>query len=169
MEELHDTRMKNRTVKQRDKWETPDYLFNHVNKQLHFDIDLAASVENTKCEKFFGAEDNALKQSWDGIIGWCNPPYSDKIPWIEKAISAKDSTIAMLLPASTDTIWFHKALKECASVLFTKGRVNFEAPDRISSSGNVGGSALFIFDKSEPNNTSIGILDLKEIKAQSKQ
>jgi len=33
----------------------------------------------------------------------------------------------------------------------------------------MGGSALFIFDKSEPNNTSIGVLDLKEIKAQSKQ
>ena len=71
---------------------TPDFIFEYAeemcgnpDKDFKFDIDLAADSENTKCEKYFTKDDNAMFQDW-GKYNWCNPPYSNIEPFIEKAI-----------------------------------------------------------------------------------
>jgi len=57
-----------------------------------------------------------------------NPPYSDKVPWIKKAIieSRKGKTVVMLLPVDTSTKWFHDLILPHASeIRFIKGRLKF--------------------------------------------
>jgi phage N-6-adenine-methyltransferase len=110
-----------------DLWSTPKEFFNNVNKQFNFTLDVCASPENAKCEKFFTKEDNGIMQKWEGVC-WMNPPYGKGIGiWIEKAyLSSKlGCTVVGLLPARTDTQWFHKYILGCARIVFIKGRLKF--------------------------------------------
>ena len=49
-------------------WETPQDLFNRLNDEFHFDIDVCATSENAKCSKFFSPLDDGLSQDWQGTI-----------------------------------------------------------------------------------------------------
>jgi hypothetical protein len=73
-----------------DLWSTPQYLFDELNKEFNFDIDVCANSENAKCKKYYSEEQNGLLQEWTGVC-WCNPPYGRQIgKWVEKAyITAK--------------------------------------------------------------------------------
>lgn len=111
-----------------DLWATPQDFFNKINEQYHFDIDVCALPENAKCEKYFTPETDGLKQDWTGIC-WMNPPYGREITkWVEKAYkeSQKGNTIVALLPARTDTKWFHEWIYE-KNIRFEllKGRLKF--------------------------------------------
>lgn len=44
--------------------------------------------------------------------------------WIKKA-SESDATVVMLLPARTDTKWFHEYIYNKAEIRFLKGRLKF--------------------------------------------
>jgi site-specific DNA-methyltransferase (adenine-specific) len=97
-----------------DQWATPQWLFDYYNKKHQFNLDAAATKENTKCLNFFTKEDNSLNQTWENQIVWCNPPYSrvggPLTAWVAKAV--KDtrmpyrSLIVMLIPADTSTKYF---------------------------------------------------------------
>lgn len=118
---------------------TPWDLFIQLDAEFRFDIDLAATLQNTRCPKFFTKEDNSLIQPWTGRC-WINPPYGRKIgDWIEKAASEykrhvrpdgdeyyPPNPIVMLLPARTDTKWFAKAVQTATEIRFIIGRVKFE-------------------------------------------
>ena len=68
-----------------EEWGTPQELFNRLNKEFNFTIDICASKENTKCPKYYTKEEDALKQEWGGVI-WMNPPYGRQIGnWVKKA------------------------------------------------------------------------------------
>ena len=91
-------------------WETPDDLFNGLDIEFGFDIDVAASKANAKCRNYFTEQDNALNQSWTGVC-WMNPPYGRAIgDWMRKACSEveKGCTVVALVPARTDTRWWHE-------------------------------------------------------------
>lgn len=110
-----------------DMWETPQDFFDKTNEEFHFTCDVCAIPENAKCEKFFTPEINGLKQEWTGVC-WCNPPYGRKIGlWVEKAYvaSTRGATVVMLLPARTDTKWFHEYIYNKAEIRFIKGRLKF--------------------------------------------
>ncbi len=112
-----------------DTWETPQYLFDKLNSKFHFDVDVCATKENAKCKSFYTKKQNGLLQEWKGIC-WCNPPYGREIiNWVRKAsISAKNgATVVMLIPARTDTKWFHDYIyrKENVKIKFIKGRLKF--------------------------------------------
>lgn len=110
-----------------DMWETPQDFFDKLNEEFHFTVDVCAILENAKCEKFFTPEMNGLKQEWTGIC-WCNPPYGREIgKWVEKAYVASTwgATVVMLLPARTDTKWFHEYIYNKAEIRFIKGRLKF--------------------------------------------
>lgn len=115
-----------------DDWETPNTLFNSIDRQYHFVADLAASPKNAKCKQFFAKSDNALLQDWSQYSGskWLNPPYGRQIgKWVKKAYeSSKENSdpIVMLLPARTDTRYWHDYIFGKASVEFIKGRIKFE-------------------------------------------
>lgn len=107
-----------------DLWETPQHIFDQYNNIYHFDIDVCAIPENAKCEKFYTPEDDGLLQKWEGVC-WCNPPYGKEIEkWCIKA-ALSDATVVMLIPARTDTKWFHDWVLPYAEIQFVRGRLKF--------------------------------------------
>lgn len=112
-----------------DDWETPQKLFDELNKEFRFTLDVAACTENAKCINYYTKEIDGLSQKWEGVI-WCNPPYGRKIgEWVKKAylsVSTK-CTVVMLLPARTDTKWFHDYIykNKQAEIRFIRGRLKF--------------------------------------------
>ena len=113
-----------------DLWATPQFFFDNLNKVWKFDLDVCALPENAKCKRFFSPEEDGLSQEWVGSC-WMNPPYGRVIgKWVEKAYkeSQKEgTTVVSLLPARTDTRWFHDFIyqKENVTVCFVKGRLKF--------------------------------------------
>ena len=105
-------------------WETPQDLFNRLNDEFHFDIDVCATPENAKCSKFFSPLDDSLSQDWQGVC-WMNPPYGKKIGvWMKKAMEAK-TTVVCLVPSRTDTKWWHDFAMKANEIRFIKGRLKF--------------------------------------------
>lgn len=117
----------------RQDWSTPDNLFLLLDREFNFEIDVAASYKNTKCNKFISKEEDSMKQSWNGIC-WLNPPYGDVggytlKKWIEKSYneSQKDNcVVVILIPSKTNTIWWHKYCMRAKEVRFIKGRPKFD-------------------------------------------
>lgn len=113
-----------------DNWETPQELFDEFDREFHFDLDVCATPENAKCHAFYTPHMDGLKQRWYGNV-WCNPPYGRAIKrWVEKAsveICSNCDLIAMLIPARTETLWFHDYIynKPGVEVRFIKGRIKF--------------------------------------------
>lgn len=108
-------------------WETPQDLFDKLNAEFHFDLDVCALPENAKCERYYTPEDDGLLQPWNGVC-WCNPPYGKTIgKWVQKAYETftGGGTVVMLLPARTDTKWFHEYIYNKAEIRFIKGRLKF--------------------------------------------
>lgn len=116
------------------EWSTPDALYGPLNDEFRFDLDVCASAENAKCERFFSVDDNGLWQPWAPSRCWMNPPYGSATrDWVHKAAIEADrgALVAGLIPARTDTDWFHRfVLRARAEVRFVRGRVPFELPGR---------------------------------------
>lgn len=108
------------------EWATPQDFFDILNKEFRFNLDPCATKENAKCPAFFTHDNNGLVQSWHGKRIFCNPPYGRVISeWVAKcATGGADITVA-LLPARTDTRWFHEHIYGKAEVRFIKGRLKF--------------------------------------------
>ena len=105
-------------------WETPQDLFDKLNEEFHFDLDVCATPENAKCERFFTPDMDGLKQEWRGVC-WCNPPYGREIAkWVKKAAESNATTV-MLVPARTDSPWFHDCILGKHEVRFVRGRLRF--------------------------------------------
>lgn len=90
-----------------DEWQTPSWLFEELNAEFGFTIDLAANASNTKCEKY---TTDYLSEALDSdVVGWLNPPYSNPRPFIEKAYNdAKEHgiTIVCLVKCDPSTKWW---------------------------------------------------------------
>lgn len=114
----------------KDDWETPQSFFNELNKEFNFTLDPCATHETAKCAKYYTAEEDGLKQDWEGETVFCNPPYSSRqqTKWVEKCYrEAKklNTVVVALLPARTDTIRFHEYIYGKAEIRFLKGRLKF--------------------------------------------
>lgn len=112
-----------------DLWETPQDLFDKLNNEFQFTLDVCATPENAKCDKFYTKEQDGLKHPWKGTV-WCNPPYGRGIgQWVRRALfaSVSGSTVVMLLPARTDTKWFHDYIykRNNVEIRFIRGRLKF--------------------------------------------
>ncbi|MNQ74316.1 DNA N-6-adenine-methyltransferase (Dam) [compost metagenome] len=109
-----------------DLWSTPQEFFDKYNNLYNFELDVCASDENAKCTKYYTKEVNSLTRRWVGVC-WMNPPYGREIKdWMKKAYeeSQNGATIVCLVPARTDTIWWHDyAMK--GKIEFIKGRLKF--------------------------------------------
>lgn len=109
------------------EWETPQRLFEQLDRTYSFTLDACATAENAKCAKYYTPEEDGLAQPWEGRV-WCNPPYGREIgKWVKKAWESARSgaTVVMLLPARTDTKWFHRYLYGKAELRFLEGRIKF--------------------------------------------
>lgn len=111
-----------------EEWSTPQDFFDNLKKEFHFTLDVCATHENRKCTKYFHKADDGLSKSWDNEIVWMNPPYGREIgKWIKKASEARGGAVVCLLPARTDTKYFHEYIytNPRATIRFIKGRLKF--------------------------------------------
>lgn len=111
----------------RQDWETPQSFFNLVDAEFGFTLDAAASAANAKCEAHFTERDDALTQEWTGSV-WCNPPYGRGIDrWVQKGFeSAQDGAlVVMLIPARTDTRYWHEYVMRASEIRLLRGRLVF--------------------------------------------
>ena len=109
-----------------DIWETPQDFYDRWDAVYHFDLDVCALPENAKCERYFTPEQDALKQDWIGVC-WMNPPYGRNIgTWVRKAYESAQNgaTVVCLLPARTDTAWWHDYCMH-GDITFVRGRIKF--------------------------------------------
>lgn len=111
------------------EWATPQDLFDKLDAEFHFTLDPCCTAENATCAKFYTAADDGLFLPWDGERVFMNPPYGRQIgKWIEKAFaeSRKPRTLVVcLLPARTDTRWFHRFCLPHGEIRFLPGRLYF--------------------------------------------
>lgn len=111
-----------------EMWATPQAFFDELDKEFHFDLDPCACPDNAKCAKFFTVEDDGLAQDWSGHTVFCNPPYGRKIgAWVKKCHdeAQKGTKVVMLIPARTDTSYFHDYIYHKAEIRFIRGRLKF--------------------------------------------
>jgi phage N-6-adenine-methyltransferase len=138
---------------------TPRALFEGLNKEFHFVLDAATTPDNPLGTRFFyTSENNALTKSWDlGGNVFCNPPYSrGLLEWVEKGYrtvleSPSNITVVMLIPARTDTKFFHTCVwkdgkpRPGVEVRFIQGRLRFESSNNIKQNSAPFPSMLVIF------------------------
>lgn len=141
-----------------DLWCTPDWLFDELNQEFYFDIDLCANRDNTKCNMYctdylrdicIGKYDLAQSQNLQLLIKnrytdcFMNPPYSNPFPFIEKAWNdSRYCKIVCLLKCDTSTKWWGlfwdyelHCPKDGCKVRFFPKRIKFEDPN-IKRFGN---------------------------------
>ena len=119
----------------RTDWETPQDLYEKLNREFGFTLDPCASEKNAKCAKFYTKTEDGLAQDWTGEIVFCNPPYGRKQDkWVRKCRKhGADGGIAvMLLPARTDTRRFHDHILGKAEIRFVRGRLKFSNAENCS-------------------------------------
>ncbi len=109
-----------------DEWPTPQDFFDRLNEEFGFNLDVCATPENAKCPRYFTKRENGLLQKWTGIC-WMNPPYGREIgQWVQKAYTSalEGATVVCLLPARTDTAWWHDYCMK-GEIRFVRGRLKF--------------------------------------------
>jgi site-specific DNA-methyltransferase (adenine-specific) len=109
-------------------WATPQAFYDQLNQEFGFTLDPCALPDNAKCAKFFTPEDDGLAQDWSGERVFCNPPYGRKIAaWVKKCHdeAQKGALVVMLIPARTDTSYFHDYIYHKAEIRFVRGRLKF--------------------------------------------
>ena len=132
-----------------DLWRTPQEVFTRLKCEFNFVADMAASEQNAMCGIYFTEQDNGLSIDWfkaidegfpfDGNYVFCNPPYSDPMPWVKKAAEAqrKGLGVVMLLNNDMSVGWFAEALKTVSEIRCV---ISDEKPEskRGYSSGRIG-------------------------------
>lgn len=111
-----------------EEWETPQPFFDALHAEFAFTLDVAATATNTKCQCHFTRENDGLTQPWGLAICWMNPPYGRALPsWIRKAYESAQAgaTVVGLIPARTDTQWWHTYVEGKAEVRNVPGRLKF--------------------------------------------
>ena len=114
------------------EYETPDEIWEPLNDEFGFTLDVAARPENAKCETYFTELDDGLSQEWEGVC-WMNPPFGRVMQkWVRKAHAAwnNGATVVALIPARTNTKWWHDCIQDIAEVRFIRGEVKFKGFDR---------------------------------------
>ena len=129
-----------------DLWATPQDFFDKQNATYGFTLDVCATADNAKCARYFTEADDGLAQAWQGVC-WMNPPYGRTIgQWMKKAYESSQAgaTVVCLVPARTDTRWWHDyAMK--GQIEFIRGRLKFGSAKNSAPFP----SALVIFNKGQ--------------------
>lgn len=148
-----------------DRATSPE-TFGTLHARFGFTVDVAASATNAKLPRFFDRDTNGLMQPWAGERVWCNPPYSDIRPWVEKAWSEDGATVVMLLPANrTEQGWWQDLVEPYRDragsplrVEFLRHRLRFIAPgaERIGPNERPPfGCVLLIWERVRPALTAL--------------
>jgi len=109
-------------------WGTPEAFYNRLDCEFAFTLDPCATAQNAKCARFYTPEIDGLGQPWPGTV-FVNPPYGREIgDWVRKAYQEAQAgaTVVMLIPARTDTAYWHDWIMRASEVRFVRGRLTFE-------------------------------------------
>ncbi|WP_434627596.1 DNA N-6-adenine-methyltransferase [Chromobacterium sp. CV08] len=112
-----------------DEWPTPQLLFDELHAEFTFTVDVCATPGNAKCRRYYTRADNGLAQSWAGETVWMNPPFGHGIKfWMEKALKSAraGATVVCLVPARTDTRWWHRYAMWAAEIRCLDKRLQFD-------------------------------------------
>ncbi len=104
-------------------WATPKDLYEQLDAEFSFDMD-PCPYESDNLD--------GLIKPWSGTV-FCNPPYGKAMKrWVEKCYLEfkRGCTVVALLPAKTDTRWFHSFVWQKAEIRFIKGRLSFNEKGR---------------------------------------
>jgi len=110
-----------------DEWPTPQGLFDQLHHEFGFNLDPCSTHANAKCARHFTRQDNGLTRDWGNAVVFMNPPYGREIRhWMAKAFASAGAgaTVVCLVPARTDTEWWHRYAIQ-GEVRFLKGRLKF--------------------------------------------
>jgi phage N-6-adenine-methyltransferase len=113
----------------RDDWTTPKPTFDKLHTEFDFTLDAAATDDNALLPTYFTPAADALAQPWHGRV-FLNPPYGRTIGhWLEKAMTecraGRAETVVCLVPARTDTRWWHDCVMRADEVRLIRGRLKF--------------------------------------------
>lgn len=111
-----------------NEWATPQDFFDKLNDEFHFTLDPCSTDDNCKCEKHYTIRDNGLQQDWSNDVVFMNPPYGRDIDkWIRKAYgeSLRGAIVVCLIPARTDTSYWHDYIFNKSEIRFIRGRLSF--------------------------------------------
>lgn len=139
-------------------WCTPQDFFDKLNEEFDFVLDAAATDKTAKCGTYFTPETDGLSQSWDrGGAVFCNPPYGREIgKWVQKAHEeaiAGGYPIVLLIPARTDTSYFHDHIYGKAEIRFIRGRLRFTDDDGNAADPAPFPSMVVIYNAARANKT----------------
>ena len=133
-------------------WATPQDFYNQLHAEFEFTLDPCASQSSAKCSSFYTADDDGLSKSWEGQTVFMNPPYGRKIGnWIQKAYEEGEkgnTRVVALIPARTDTKYWHNYCMKATEIRFVKGRLKFGQGDTKNSAPFP--SAVVVFSGSPP-------------------
>lgn len=141
---------------------TPDGIAEWCAQKFGCKVDLAASPSNKKFRLYFsdhkpmnaeeadGYQGDALLDDWGirpDVAGFCNPPYADLAPWLQKAgVEAGGGfTSVFLIPSFNGDAWAREVWESAQEVILIEGRINFIKPDGTPLKGNGRGSMLVVF------------------------
>lgn len=115
----------------KDLWATPLWAFLYAEYywQIRFDLDTCALPNNAKVKNFISPEQDTLKTNWNGKYCWMNPPYSNPLPFVLRAIQQSvlhNKTVVILLNVDTSTKWFDMCIRNAKEIVYiTNGRIPF--------------------------------------------
>jgi phage N-6-adenine-methyltransferase len=135
---------------EKDLWQTPRDLFDTLNEEFCFDVDLCASDKNTLCDNWYTKEHSMLNIELNCFeAAFINPPYSQTILFLDRAAQQAKKhnlTVVALVNANTDTKWFADAVNSANEVRFITGRIGFISPStKRKTCGNTRGQCIIIW------------------------
>ena len=150
-----------------NEWATPEDVYLALHREFDFTLDPCCTHDNAKCERHFTLTEDGLSRDWGREIVFMNPPYGREIIlWMQKAYesSLKGATVVCLVPAHTDTKWWHDFAMN-GEIRFLRGRIKFKGPDtlhRFMASKTTSApfpSAVVVF---RPHNSVISRIEIGE-------
>lgn len=119
-------------------------IFDPINAEFKFTLDVAASERNHKCARYFTREQDGLSLSWAAERVWCNPPFSNLAAWAAKAHCETTlggcPLVVMLLPNNRcEQVWWQTYVEPFrdqglgVSVRFLPGRPRFIVPENVKT------------------------------------
>lgn len=126
------------------EWPTPQWLFDRLDEEFHFTLDVCATDKSAKCKKYYTIKDDGLSKEWEGIC-WMNPPYGKEIAdWMAKAkeMARAGCTVVCLVPARPDTNWWWDNAID-GEIRFIRGRLKWPGSDTMAPFP----SAVVVLDK----------------------
>jgi site-specific DNA-methyltransferase (adenine-specific) len=117
-------------IVERDEWETPQWLFDILNKQYKFDFDCCADENNKKCDYW---QDDFLDMdefNSENDMTWMNPPFSKAEHMFDHFFDIIKKGVSIYRCDNMETkIWQEIILKKADWIFIPKGRISYEGKE----------------------------------------